>query len=349
MSPPRDPAGQAIQSGGPAAQPAPEAPPSRWRRLLPLVQVVAIIAGIVALIGLVRSSSPALRAARPHVHWPTLLLASAVWMASYSQLVQLWASSLPWWDAALRHSPTRLSWFRAVRIFFVTNLARYAPGGVWQFAGLAAMSYEAGVSPVAATVAVLLQQLVLLATGFVLILSGAPHFLGAWTGRLDTASQLVLGVLLTAGLIVALPRALPIARAWAEKITGRAVPLPAPPQRAFALYVVRAALGWAAYGLAFWLFACALFGDDAPHLWLAATSYVGSYLLGLIAVFAPGGLVVREGALVVTLQPAIGPERAVVLAIASRMWLVSLEIIGAATVVGADWVIRRLRASASRR
>ena len=317
MSRPRDPAGQAIQSGGPAAQPAPEAPPSRWRRLLPLVQVVAIIAGIVALIGLVRSSSPALRAARPHVHWPTLLLASAVWMASYSQLVQLWASSLPWWDAALRHSPTRLSWFRAVRIFFVTNLARYAPGGVWQFAGLAAMSSEAGVSPVAATVAVLLQQLVLLATGFVLILSGAPHFLGAWTGRLDTASQLVLGVLLTAGLIVALPRALPIARAWAEKITGRAVPLPAPPQRAFALYVVRAALGWAAYGLAFWLFASALFGDDAPHLWLAATSYVGSYLLGLIAVFAPGGLVVREGALVVTLQPAIGPERALVLAIAS--------------------------------
>ena len=42
-----------------------------------------------------------------------------------------------------------------------------------------------------------------------------------------------------------------------------------------------------------------------------------------------------------TLQPAIGPERALVLAIASRMWLVSLEIIGAATVVGADWVIRR--------
>ena len=349
MSPPRDAAGQAIQSGGPPGQPAPPAPPSRWRRLLPLVQVVAIIAGIVALIGLVRSSSPALRAARPHVHWPVLLLASAVWMASYSQLVQLWASSLPWWDAALRHSPTRLSWFRAVRIFFVTNLARYAPGGVWQFAGLAAMSSEAGVSPVAATVAVLLQQLVLLATGFVLILSGAPHFLGAWTGRLDTASQLVLGVLLTAGLIVALPRALPIARAWAERITGRAVPLPAPPQRAFALYVVRAALGWAAYGLAFWLFACALFGDDAPHLWLAATSYVGSYLLGLIAVFAPGGLVVREGALVVTLQPAIGPERALVLAIASRMWLVSLEIIGAATVVGADWVIRRVRASASRR
>jgi glycosyltransferase 2 family protein len=347
MSASDDAADQAMLSDD-AASRRPEAP-SRWRRLLPLVQVVAILAGIVALIGLVRSSSPALREARPHVHWPMLLLASAVWMASYSQLVQLWSSSLPWWDAAVRHAPTHLSWFRAVRIFFVTNLARYAPGGVWQFAGLAAMTTEAGVSPVAATVAVLLQQLVLLATGFVLILSGAPHFLGAWTGQLDTVSQLILGVLLTATLIVALPRTLPVARRWAERITKRPVPLPAPPQRAFALYVVRAALGWAAYGLAFWLFARSLFGDDAPHLWLAATSYVGSYLLGLIAVFAPGGLVVREGALLVTLQPAIGPQRALLLAIASRMWLVSLEIIGAATVVGIDAAARRLRASASRK
>lgn len=347
MSASDDAADQAILPGE-AGSRSPAAP-SRWRRLLPLVQVVAILAGIVALVGLVRSSSPALRQARPHVHWPMLLLASAVWMASYSQLVQLWSSSLPWWDTAVRHSPTHLSWFRAVRIFFVTNLARYAPGGVWQFAGLAAMCTEAGVSPVAATVAVLLQQLVLLATGFVLILSGAPHFLGAWTGQLDTVSQLILGVLLTATLIVALPRTLPVARRWAERITKRPVPLPAPPQRAFALYVVRAALGWAAYGLAFWLFARSLFGDDAPHLWLAATSYVGSYLLGLIAVFAPGGLVVREGALLVTLQPAIGPQRALLLAIASRMWLVSLEIIGAATVVGIDAAARRLRASASRK
>ena len=145
MSPPADADDPAVRPGTPATT------PSRWQRLLPLVQVIAIVAGLVALFGLVRSSSPALRAARPHVQWPLLLLASVVWMASYSQLVQLWASSLPWWDAALRHSPTQLSWFRAVRIFFVTNLARYAPGGVWQFASLAAMTSEAGASPVAAT------------------------------------------------------------------------------------------------------------------------------------------------------------------------------------------------------
>ena len=37
----------------------------------------------------------------------------------------------------------------ALRVFFLANLARYVPGGVWQFAGLAAMSAAQGVPPVA--------------------------------------------------------------------------------------------------------------------------------------------------------------------------------------------------------
>lgn len=310
---------------------------------------VAVIAACVALYGVIRVWGPALRTAHPRVRWDLLLAALAVWMVSYAQLVLLWASSLPWWDASLRTEPRRLTWFQAMRIFFVSNLARYVPGAVWQFAGLAAMSAEAGASPVAASVAVLLQQVVLLATGFVLILSGAPHLLGAWAQTLDTASQVVLAVVLTGVLVGVGPRALPVVRRWAERVIKRPVPLPAPPPRAFAVYVVRAALGWVGYGLAFWIFGRALFGDEAPHLWLAGTAYLSSYLLGLIAVFAPGGIVVREGALVVELSAAIGTDRAVVLAIASRLWLVSVEIIGAVAVVAIDWVARRLRASAARR
>lgn len=277
------------------------------------------------------------------------MAASAVWMVSYAQLVQMWSSSLPWWNASLRNEPRRLTWFQAMRVFFVSNLARYVPGAVWQFAGLAAMSAEAGASPVAASVAVLLQQVVLLATGFVLILSGAPHLLGAWAQTLDTASQVLIAIVLIGVLVGFGPRVLPVVRRWAERVIKRPVPLPAPPSGAFALYVVRAALGWVGYGLAFWIFGRALFGDEAPHMWLAGTAYVSSYLAGLIAVFAPGGIVVREGALVLQLSGAIGTDRAVVLAIASRLWLVSVEIIGAVSVVAIDWVARRFRASATRR
>jgi len=290
-----------------------------------------------------------LRSAHPRLQWGTLLIASLVWMGSYAQLVQLWASSLPWWDASLRATPRRLTWFQAMRVFFVTNLARYVPGAVWQFAGLAAMSAQEGASPVAASVGVLLQQVVLLSTGFVLILSGAPHVLGAWAQTLDTLSQLLLAAALMVGLILSGPRALPVVRRWAERVFKRPIPLPTPPPRAFALYVIRAALGWVGYGIAFWLFGRALFGAAAPHVWLAATAYLSSYLLGLLAVFAPGGIVVREGALVLQLKAAIGADRALVLAVASRLWLVALEIIGALVVVLIDAGRRRFTASASRK
>lgn len=322
----------------------------RWRRWLIIIgEGVGLVAAGVALYGLIRLWGPLLRAAHPRLRWEPLLGASLVWMASYAQLVQLWAASLPWWDASLRVTPRRLTWLEATRVFFVSNLGRYVPGAVWQFAGLAAMSAQAGASPVAASVAVLLQQVVLLATGFALILSGAPHVLGAWAQTLDTLSQGVLALLLIGVLIVALPRALPAIRRWGERVIKRPVPLPAPPPGAFALYVVRAALGWVGYGCAFWLFGRALFGDEAPHAWLAGTTYVSSYLLGLLAVFAPGGIVVRETAIVVQLKAAIGADRALVLAIASRLWLVSLEILGALTVLAVDWVWRRLRASAERK
>jgi hypothetical protein len=329
--------------------PSPTPPRPVWRKLAPAAQLLAVVAGLAGLYGVVRVAIPVLRVARPVIHWGTLALASAVWLASYAQLVELWASSLPWWDGAVRGTPARLSFLQALRVFFVSNLARYVPGAVWQFAGLAALTAAAGASPVAASVGVLMQQLVLLATGFALVLSGAPHVLGAWTQELDTLSQAALAVILTAALIVVGPHALPAARRLAERFIKRPVPLPTPPPGAFALYVIRSALGWVAYGTAFWLFGISLYGSDAPHFWLAATSYLTSYLLGLLAVFAPAGLVVREGAIVLALSPTIGAERALVLAVASRLWLVAVEICGALTVVAVDWVSRRLRASEERK
>ncbi len=314
-----------------------------------MAQALAVVAALTALYFLVRRSGPILRTARPGMHWGMLAAASLVWFGSYAQLVQLWASSLPWWDGAVRGSPKRLTWFQAVRVFFVSNLARYVPGAIWQFAGLAALAAAAGASPIAASLGVLLQQAVLLATGFALVLSGAPHVLGAWTRDLDSWSQVVLAVLFTTALIVAGPRVLPAVRQLAERIVKRPVPLPTPPPGAFAWYVVRSALGWVAYGIAFWLFGRALYGNEAPHLWLAASAYLTSYLLGLLVVIAPAGLGVREGALVLALSPAIGADRAVVLAAASRIWLVAIEILGAVSVVVLDWITRRVTASAAGR
>lgn len=305
-----------------------------WRKAIQWSAGVALIAGFIALYKFYQHYSKEMRFP-VGVSWGEVLLASLIWASGYVQMIQLWSSSFPWWGSSL-------PWYKGLRVFFVTNLARYIPGAIWQFAGLAGMTMEAGGSPTAATVGVILLQIVTLATGIMLTVSAAPQLLPL-TARLNSEEQLAIAALLIALLIVALPRWLPRIRTVAERLTKKQVPLPTPPRGQFALYVVRCAGNWLIYGFAFWVFSRALLGQGAPRPWVAITSYVASYLAGLIAVFAPGGIVVREGAIVGLLEPSIGVEAATILAIASRFWQIAIEVVAACVMLGAEWLRNRLR------
>lgn len=253
--------------------------------------------------------------------WAPLLAGSALWLGSYSLLVQLWATSLRWWGA-------RLAPFAALRVFFLANLARYIPGAIWQFTGLAALALEQGLAPAAAAGAMLMLQVLLLASGLLLALGLAPAFVTPLATALPPAATALLAGAGFGALMVVFPVLLPILKGRIERVTGRPVPLPHPSALGFAAYLVGSALAWAVQGIAFWLFARSLLGVEAPGLLPSGGAYVASNVAGVIAVFAPGGLVVREAALVAALGPLIGAPYAFLLAVGSRVWLTTLEILG---------------------
>jgi hypothetical protein len=311
-----------------------------WRRVTSVAQIVALIAGAVMVYEFSRRYTTSLHEASIGLRWGWLALASGVWLAGYLQMIELWASSFPWWGS-------RIGRLRGIRIFVVANLARYVPGAIWQFASLAGMTMAAGASPAAASVGVILIQIVTLATGFAIVLSATPTYLGAWAHWLTPWEQLAMAAALVALVIVVFPHVVPRIRVWVERILKTPVPLPVPPQWPFAVYVIRCAGNWFIYGTGFWLFCHAVLGPASPGAWLAVTAYVASYIVGLLAVFAPGGIVVREGALVILLSPAIGSEPALVLAVASRLWQIVLEVLAAGVAVGADWISHRRQQVAS--
>jgi uncharacterized membrane protein YbhN (UPF0104 family) len=85
-------------------------------------------------------------------------------------------------------------------------------------------------------------------------------------------------------------------------------------------------IAWLGYGLAFWLLARAIVPQAALPPGLAIAAFAASYVAGLIALFAPGGLIVREGVLVALLQGTTGIGVAALLAVASRIALTVTEI-----------------------
>jgi hypothetical protein len=135
---------------------------------------------------------------------------------------------------------------------------------------------------------------------------------------------LALGV---AGLLAA-PRLVPAVVRIGARLTGRDLPVPRLSSTMVWGIAAATALSWAVYGIAFSMFARGVLGSAAGGLAEYIAVYTASYLLGL-ATFIPGGMVVREGGLVLGLT-ALGlatAQDALVLAVTSRIWLTILEIV----------------------
>ena len=267
-------------------------------------------------------------------HWPDirarqfawqagpLVLGSVIVLGTLTVLVGAWTASLRWCAAQI----TALD---AAKVWFTANLARFLPGGVWQFASLALMASRYGVSTAAATATVLLEQIVLLMTGLAVVAVFTPAVLHAawWQGALVVA--IILGI-----VILALPRPGGRLGRWLERY------VPSLKQvwsqlgaRHLLLFIVILIVPWLMYGTAFRLLAIGLLGSVAGSWGFYIAAFTGSYLAGVIAVFAPAGLFVREAALIGVLSPVIGGGDAAILAVASRIWLTALEIVAGITVL----------------
>src|SRR5512146_2085255 len=61
-----------------------------------------------------------------------------------------------------------------VRVYFVAGLARFIPGSLWQYAGMAVLGQQAGIPPLAAAAAGAIGNIVFLATGVVFLAFTLP-------------------------------------------------------------------------------------------------------------------------------------------------------------------------------
>jgi len=248
-------------------------------------------------------------------------------VTTYLILVEAWRATLRVWSETLPYAT-------AARIWFVSNLGKYVPGKVWQIAAMGAMAQRASVSAAAAIGSSLLVNLVSVIAGFAVIAVTAAGRISAVVGGQGTSSSAseiaVVGIAIAGGVALALaPIAVPRLVTLAGRVTGRTIPIPRVPPKAIWVAAASTVASWLLYGLAFSLFAHGV----TPRATGNATSYIavytGSYLAGYLALFAPGGVGVREAVLVLAMPrfELASAADAAVIAITSRLWLTVLEIL----------------------
>jgi hypothetical protein len=245
-----------------------------------------------------------------------LILSAAVVWLMYALLIAAWRIMLTGWGRGL-------DFWSAARIWTVSSLGKYLPGKVWAVAGMAVMAQRAGVGAGPATGSAVILQVLAIGTGAaVAALTGWSSLRSAYPGaEAGLAVLLVISVV----TVVVLLRPETIRRIVRIALPEATLSL-TPPVGAVAFGIAANTIAWLGYGVALWLLARGLLPRAGLGLLPAIAVFTASYLAGFLALFAPGGIGVREGVFILMLQGPIGIGAATALAVASRLLLTVTEL-----------------------
>lgn len=283
----------------------------RMSRLRPIAQTAFVALAVLAAGWLILREGMAIIHAL--VRADLLLLGGAVTAAClYLGLTALsWRSVVP---LTAREFPATT----ASRLFLLSQVGKYLPGGIWNFVAAADLALTAGLPRAAIVGSFFLALIIGLGSGAVLALLLIPQAaeqLGLPTWWIGAA--LAVGVL---GLAI-LHQLWPLLRAR----------LPIVDRRSLLLATALATAGWICAGAMIWALASAFGGEDAGQVSLAVAigAYAFAWVAGFVAFVAPAGLIVREGALIASLATAMPLAEASAVALIARVIVTLIDILGA--------------------
>ncbi|TKJ40208.1 hypothetical protein CEE36_09745 [candidate division TA06 bacterium B3_TA06] len=253
-------------------------------------------------------------------------------IASFALLAGTLLFMIVLWRWLLIRLGARISLGSAFRIFSLSSLGRYLPGKVWQVAGMVYLGRKEGVRAEAGVWAAVLAQILAVLSGILLTFAALfveqERMLAPLLARLGIRSISLWWLLLPIAVILGLlhPRIIERITNWILRLLKREpirFELSYPGLLGFfLLYLV----SWLLYGTAFYLFLASV--NPLPLSdWVVVTGgFAAAYIVGLLAIFVPGGLGVREGLLALFLSSLVGSGVAVALSFGQRLWFTAAEL-----------------------
>lgn len=284
------------------------------RRLVPLVGAVIGVAGVAFVVRTLVTRHEEVGDALSGAEPAPLLLSLLLGLAAMGSIGWIWAGMLR--DRG-HHAPGR----RAMSWYFVGQLGKYVPGGIWPIVGRAELAVRGGVERGAAY----------RATGLSLVTTYSAAVVAVAAGSLLSWDRPVVGAgavlcLVAAGVVLGSARVSARISSLASRVSGRGLVLPrrADFVRLTALHVP----AWVLMSLSTSVTASAFGARISVTEMLFVAS--ASWLVGFLVPGVPGGIGVRESVFTALAGPLVGTPVAVSLALVSRLVFVCVDLAGAA-------------------
>ncbi len=215
------------------------------------------------------------------------------------------------WRSILSKFGTKIGVRQAYKSWVYSNVGKYIPGKVWQFAGRIMLTKEAYGEVIVITM--LLETVISGVASIIVFLWGTlvgGIFTAAWVKYLSVSLPILIVLLHPFFLkqilkILSKIRKVELHENFTMKYTD------------ILLYLIIYIFLWGMTGLAFWL----MFAGSSIKIALIdlASSYALSWVIGYASLFAPGGLGVREGAIAFLLNLKYPPVVSSTFAVLTRI------------------------------
>jgi uncharacterized membrane protein YbhN (UPF0104 family) len=258
--------------------------------------------------------------------------AEPVWLvlAVVCAALGMLAIALPW-KRALRIVGIEAGLAACVTWYFVGEIGKYVPGGIWPVVGRAELARRGGHPRSGAYASVALSLGALYLSGMLLVALLLPLRLMS-----NSNGSLWVLVLLPVGLALLHHRPLTWMVELAEKAMKRKLDVRIPPWSESLKLIACYLPAWVLIGTATWCVARA-FDPDVGWLTIAPAAML-SWVVGFVLVPVPGGVGVREAAFVALVGGAVPSGVRATIAVVARLAFMLVDALGA--VIGGA-VVRR--------
>lgn len=255
-----------------------------------------------------------------------------LWFTLSSSIAAIAILSLAvWWTLSVRclqnqSAQRRLGWKHGVRIWAVAQLARYLPGGIWNYVGRAYACAQAGVSKSCTALSLAIEAVLRVQAAIIVFLTCLPLWpVSEWS---DTELFLAVGLLL-AGFLVLKPGILNRGINVVLQIWRRSpINMPSLKHKCVLALLTGHVLTVAVAGSAFYLMVISVYYVPISAALPMTGMLAIAVIIGFLNPLTPHGLGTREGLLILLLNYYLPLPIAIVVSLLARLWLTISELMG---------------------
>ena len=231
------------------------------------------------------------------------------------------------WDLILRVVGGRLGYKRALKIFFITDLAKYVPGKVWTMVGKVYLCTKEGIPIAKTSASVVIQPLIQVISGVLMFLVSLPF----WTKTNDFMNKLYFFFpLIPIGLVLLHPAIMTkLLNFMLTRLKQKPIELNIKYRDILLILLLWCGL-WILTGVTYYFLIISV--QSFPVSWLPVTIGIFS-IAGVSQFLTPSGIGVLEGVLTVLLSLYLPVPIAILIALLARVWKTVTELICVAITV----------------